>query len=168
MRFHIEQMFSAALDDVETAFIDAEFLARLAALPKLGSPVLLDQREDGPLVHQRVRYAFAGELSPAVTAVVDPGRLTWVEESTLDRRVHRTQHHIIPDHYGDRLSCTYTTQLTPRTGATVRLAEGELKVRFPLVGGHVEKAIVSGLHDHAELESDVFAAWVKERGQERG
>ena len=45
------------------------------------TPDVLDQRVDGDLVRQRIRYAFVGDLSPAVTAVVDPDKLTWVEQS---------------------------------------------------------------------------------------
>ena len=162
MRFHVEQVLAGPLERVEAAFTDPAFLARLGELPKLGSPVLLEQREDGPLLHQRVRYAFAGTLSAAVTAVVDPAKLTWVEESTLDRRVHRTQSRILPDHYGDRLSCTYVTQLTGRGPATtVRTADGDLRVRFALVGGRVERAIVSGLRDHATLEATALNSWIE-------
>ena len=42
----------------------------------------------------------------AVTAVVDPHRLTWVEHSELDRRTHRSEFRIAPDHYADRLRCS--------------------------------------------------------------
>ena len=160
MRFRIEQNFDAPLEDVEAAFVDPAFLEELGTLPKLGRPELVDQREDGDLVHQRVRYAFAGELSSAVTAVVDPDKLTWVEESTLDRRTHRTRFTIVPDHYKTRLSCDGEFVLEPTGTGARRVATGELKVRFPLVGGKVERAIVSGLEEHAEREVDAMARWL--------
>ena len=62
---------------------------------------------------QRVRYAFAGDLSSAVKAVVDPEQLTWVEESTLDRTTHRTTFRIVPDHYGRMLEASGTIDLVP-------------------------------------------------------
>ena len=80
MRFRIQQRFDAPVEEVEAVLLDPAFLVRLGQLPKLGRPELLDQREDGDVVHRRVRFAFAGQLSAAVTAVVDPARLTWVEE----------------------------------------------------------------------------------------
>ena len=160
MRFRIEQRFDAPLDDVERAYIDPGFLDLLADLPKLGRPQLLDQREDGDLIHQRVRYAFTGELSSAVTAVVDPAKLTWVEESTLDRRTHRTRFTIVPDHYRSRLECDGEFVLAPDGSGTRRTADGVIKVRFPLVGGKVERAIVSGLEDHAAAEVDAMQRWL--------
>lgn len=164
MRFTVEQRFAAPLDAVEAALLDPAFLARLAELPRLGAPELLSSEEDGQLVRQRVRYRFAGDLSPAVTAVVDPRRLTWVEATTFDRRTHRGDHHIVPDHYGDRLRCTYTTQLSADTEGTGRATAGDIRVRFPLVGSRVERAIVSGLSEHAELEAEVLLDWLAERG----
>lgn len=164
MRFALEQRFPAPLGDVEAALLDPAFLARLGALPALGSPELLDSQDDGDVVRQRVRYRFAGELSPAVTAVVDPRRLTWVEEIAFDRSRHQGRHRIVPDHYGDRLRCSYATELRPDTDGTRRATVGDLRVRFPLVGGRVERAIVSGLAEHARLEADVLAGWLAEQG----
>jgi hypothetical protein len=43
------------------------------------------------------------------------------------------------------------------------VAEGDLRVRFPLVGGRVERAIVSGLEEHAELEAQVMTRWLRDR-----
>ena len=86
-----------------------------------------------------------------------------VEEVRLDRDAHRGSHRIVPDHYGGRLRCTYTTQLGAEAAGSVRLAEGELKVGFPLVGGRVERAIVSGLAERARLEAELLDRWLDGR-----
>jgi len=163
MRFSLEQRFTAPLDAVEAAFVDPAMLAELATLPQLGRPELLAQVDDGHTVHQEVRYAFVGELAPAVTKVVDPTRLTWVELSELDRRTHRTTFRIDPDHYADRLSCAGMVTLKQGSHGTRRVVEGDLRVRVPLVGSRVERAIVSGLRDHASAEAQVVQAWLDRR-----
>ena len=164
MRFDARQRFDAPLEQVERAFVDPDFIAVLATLPKLGGAQLIDQRDDGHLHHQRVRYAFAGDVSPAVRRVVDPARLTWIEESTLDRRTHRTEWRIVPDHYTALLRCSGTFQLEAEgPTSTRREAQGEVRVSFPLVGGKVEKAIVSGLLEHARLEERAMAGWLRNR-----
>ena len=167
MRFRLEQRFPSPLPAVEAALFDPAFLDRLATLPALGRPELLRREEVGHIVHMDVRYAFAGELSGAVTAVVDSARLTWVDAAELDRRSHRSRHRILPDHYQNRLTCSYTTELHEADGATVRVAEGELSVHFPLVGGRVERAIVAGMADHARHEQAALVAWLAE-GAEQG
>ena len=160
MQFRVEQRVTASLSAVEAALLDPAFLECLGRLPNLGRPELLRREEDGDLVHLDVRYAFAGELSSAVTAVVDPGRLTWVDEAVFDRSAHRSDHRIVPDHYGNRLTCAYGTTLREEGPTVVRVAEGELEVRFPFVGGKVERAIVSGMADHARHEEAALAAWL--------
>lgn len=165
MRFRIEQRIPASVDDVERALLDPAFLDELARLPRLGRPELLAQEVDGDIVEREIRYRFAGHLSPAVTAVVDPDRLTWVEESQTDRSTHLTRWVIRPDHYADRLRCSGTFTLTSDGdgdgGPTTRIAEGELKVSFPLVGGRVEKAIVSGMEEHAAAEAAALTQWLE-------
>ena len=161
MRFRIDQRFTHPLEAVEAALVDRGFLEARGGVEELGSPALLEQWEEGDVVHQRVRYRFVGELSPAVTAVVDPARLTWVEEVSLDRGAHRANHRIVPDHYAGRLRCTYATQLTSEAAGSVRVAEGDLKVGFPLVGGRVERAIVSGLSERGRLEAELLDRWLE-------
>lgn len=163
MKFRIEQHFEAGVDRVQAALGDPAFLAVLASLPKLGGAQLLDQRTEGDVVHQRVRYRFTGELNAAARAVLDPAKLTWVEQSSTDRSTHRTSWVILPDNYADRLAAKGTFELVAEQGATRRVAEGEVKVRMPLVGGKVEGAIVSGLREHAAAEAEALARWL--RGQ---
>jgi hypothetical protein len=165
VRFRLEQRFTAPVAAVEAALVDPAFLERLAELPNLGRPELLRREEVGPIVHLDVRYAFAGQLSSAVTAVVDPARLTWVDSATYDRTTHRSEHRILPEHYTGRLTCSYRTRLEADGDGdgdtTVRTVEGELRVHFPLVGGRVEKAIVAGMAEHATLEAGVLDQWIE-------
>jgi hypothetical protein len=157
MRFTIEQHFDAPLDAVEAAYVDPAFLEKLSTLPKLGRPTLLRRAEDGDVVRQAVQYRFTGDVNAAVRKVVDPARLTWVEESTIDRGTHTTTWHIVPDHYRQLLRSSGTFRLEPDgEGGTRRITDAELKVSVPLLGGKVEQAIVSGLREHAEAEADAM------------
>jgi hypothetical protein len=164
VRFYFVQRLRAPLPVVEAAFVDPEFLRELAASPKLGRVELLDSADDGDYVRQRVRYAFTGQLSAAVKAVVDPARLTWVEDSTLDRRSHLTTFSILPDNYARLLNASGSITLEPDDHVgTVRRVEGNLSVHVPLAGRKVEGAIVSGLREHAEVEATVLNRWVRDR-----
>ncbi len=164
MRFRIEQRFSHPVARVEEAFLHPALLQRMAELPQLGRPELLHHSEEGTVVVRRVRQRFAGHLPSAVTAVVDPARLTWVDESTTDLATHRSDHRVVPDHYGGRLRSTYVTELRDDgAGGTVRVTEGEVGVRFPVVAGTVERAIVSELRRYAEAEAELVESWLDER-----
>ena len=156
MRFRIEQPFSLPLADVENTLYDPGFIEAMAALPKLGRPQLLSHEDDGTTVRMRVRYAFVGELSAAVRRVVDPARLTWIQEVTGDRTTHRSAFTVHPDHYAGLLRCGGRFALVEEgTGACRRIADGQIEVSVPLVGGNVERAIVSGLEEHALAEAEL-------------
>ncbi len=161
VHFELVQDLQAGLPAVEAAYLNDDFLAELGRLPKLGSPVFLDRRQEGGKVRQRVRYAFVGQLSSAVTAVVDPKRLTWVDDALLDPATHTTTFRILPDHYAGLLRGSRAPSPSRPAGTgTTRRTEGELKVRVPFVAGKVETAIISGLRDYAAVESEALDRWI--------
>ena len=162
VNFRIEERVTASADAAAHALVDPRFVAATAELPKVGGAELLDQQSDGNRVRQRIRYRFTGELSSAVTAVVDRDRLTWVDEADHDLTTFRSEHRILPDHYADRLQATYATELAPDCDAhrSRMVVTGMVKVRMPLVGGRVERAIVSGLEEHAAAEAQLLGDWL--------
>lgn len=165
MRFRIVQDFSAPLAAVESGLVDEAFIARMAELPKLGDPQVVHRVDTGELLHVWVRYRFTGEVSSAVRRVVDPSRLVWIHESTLDRSTHCSSWRIVPEHYAGMLSSQGTSELHEVAPShTRRVTDGEVRVRVPLVGRRVEQAIVSGLEDHAEAETDLFNRWISRDG----
>ena len=153
MRFRIVQDFDRTAADIQRAYLDPGFLDAMGSLPKLGSPELLgEERTDGE-VRRRIRFQFSGDLNSAVRAVVDPARLTWVEESVTDLQQLRTTWTIHPDHYADKLSGRGESLIEALDDSSCRrTTTGEVKVRVFLVGSKVEGAIVSGMEEHAELE----------------
>lgn len=149
MRFALEQQINGPVGAVARIYAQSRFYERLGELPRLGRPEVLDRREDGSVVHLAVRFRFTGNLSPAVTKVVDPARLSWIEESVHDLERHTITFVMKPDNYADRLRFSGSSRFeSAGEGATRRLAEGEVAVRVPLVGKAVEGAIVSGLREH--------------------
>jgi hypothetical protein len=152
VRFHVEQPIPAERAEVEQAFVDPDFYRSLGDLDALAPPEVLQCEPDpqsAEAVLLRVRYRFKGSLSPAVRRVVDPDRLSWVDVSRFDRASHLMLFHMEPDHYPDRLWCEGTYRFDAgEDSSTDMVMDGEVKVSFPLVGGVVERAVVSGLRQH--------------------
>ena len=97
MRFTLEQELPGSIDDVIGALLDPEFLRCLGDTANLAPPEVLDQRCDGDRVVQRIHYRFTGSLSPAVSRVIDPKKVTWTDETTYDLTIKRASFRIIPD-----------------------------------------------------------------------
>ena len=162
MHFDFTQRFQADIADVADAFCDPGYYDALAASPKLGTPAVLSRTVDGDIVVMRVRYRFAGELSSAARAVLDPDKLTWVEESTHDLANHVVTFTLQPDHYADRFKASGSYRFDvdlADADATIRRAQGDVKVRAPLVASAVERAIISGLKEHLDEEETLLVAF---------
>jgi hypothetical protein len=162
VRFTVDQPIAAACDRVEQAFVDPAFYTALATMPNIGEPHILERTESDGRVELRVRYAFTGNLAPAARRVLDPAKLTWVVESSVDRASHTTRFRMVPDNYRDRLECSGTYTLRPDgPDRTVQHAEGELRVHFPVVGKLAERGIVTGLKEHLAEEAHVLERWLR-------
>ena len=159
MEFTVEQRISASPDLVQHALVSPDFITACAELPRLGGCDLLDLEHSGEKVRMRVHRRFTGELNRAVTAVIDPEKLTWIEEIVYDLTHRKGTHRIVPDNYADRLSCSYTTAITADGDGSRRLATGTVGVRAPLGHGRVEQAIVSGLEEYAQAEAELLGRW---------
>ena len=110
--------------------------------------------------HKTEAMRFTGNLAPAVTAVVDPSKLTWVDHATFELAARGARHEIRPDHYADRLSCRFDDVLHPTDDGSRRVLTGTLQVRAFLVGGKVEGAIVSGLREYTAAEGALLNEWL--------
>lgn len=159
MDFQIRQDISAPLAAVESLLTDAAFVEATGALAPLADCRLLDATTASGRTQARIHRRFAADLPSVVTAVVDPRRLTWVEEAVFDHADHTATHRIVPDHYGDLLQCSYRTSLRVDGDRTIRDARGTMRVRVLLGGKQVERAIVGGLTEYAAAEAALLASW---------
>ncbi len=160
MHFDVTHTIAAPADEVAAAYASAELYEELSGSEKLGPPDVLSREQDGNIVTLRIRYQFIADLSAAVTAVVDPNKLTWVEQSVHDLDALSVAVRLHPDHYADRLRCSGTYRYEAKGNDTVRHIEGDLKVKAMLVSGAVEKAIVSGLREHLNVEGEAVEAYL--------
>ena len=160
MDFTIDQHLGGPPAAVQALLLDPAFVAARADLPKLGGSELLDASRDGDHARQRIRLRFTGDLAPAVTAVIDRDKLTWVDEGTYDLTNNTAEHHVQPDNYADRLKCSYSETVQPEGAGSLRQMRGSVRVKMLLVGGKVEGAIVSGLRDYFAAEATLIDDWL--------
>jgi hypothetical protein len=161
--FTLNQAIPAPVDAVEAALVNPDFLARMAELPKLGSAEVVSNERAGDVVKLQVRYLFQADLSPAVTKVVDPTKLTWIEDSTCDLSANHTVCVIRPDNYANLLEGSYEARITLSDSGSLRTVTGKIKVRVPLLGGKVEKAIIGGLSENADAQTTLLTDFINTR-----
>ena len=166
MRFSIEQRYDAPPDAVMAAYTDPDLYGTFHDLSKVAVPVVLSCERDGDHVHLRLQMQFIAELSSAARRVVDPSRIRWVQDERYDLARGTAAVVFRPDDYADRFSCSggYTFTATGDGGRCLRTTAGDLRIRVPLVGGQVERAMVSGLREHFAEEQPLVAAWLQRAG----
>ena len=170
MRFTAEQRFPRTDPDaVARAFADPALYASYPAGDKLAAPEVVAHEVGGGhgdpgVVDLQLRYRFVGELSSAVRAVVDPARLSWIEQSRHDLARRTTTFTLRPDHYADRLRCSGSVEVVADGDGARRIILGDLKVRVALLAGSVERTIVSDLQAHLHQEVAVVEAFLARAG----
>jgi hypothetical protein len=168
MDFTIEVPLAHPPAAAQDALLDPEFIRTTANLPKVGGAELLECTRDEHTARLRVRYKFNAPLSRAVTAVIDPDNLTWVDDATVDLAAFRSEHQLLPDHYADRLEAHYTTVLTPDGDGARWTLRGALDVHAALVGGKVAHVIVDGLREAALAKGVLLDEWLSGSRSRRG
>ena len=165
MRFATEQRFAADLADRAGAVHRPRPLPHpRRACPRSARPRWSTTGRRAPACASGSTSASPATCPRAALAVIDPTKLTWIEQLDFDLdRATATHAGCVPDHYADRLTCSgrYTYLADGDRAHPARL-DGELKVRMPLVGGKVEGALVSGLREHAAAEQALIAARLAE------
>jgi hypothetical protein len=164
--FRIDQRIPGDPSDVARAYVSPGMYATLRGLPKIAAPEVLerDERDGGDTVRMRIHYRFVGDLPSAAAAVLDPRKLTWVEESAHHLSGLSVTWRLVPDHYGDRFSAKGRSTYRADGEVTVRHTRGNFVVKTPFVGRLVERALVSGLKEHLDAETARVQAWVAAHG----
>lgn len=156
MRFAFRQPIAVDLEQAIAALSDEAYYAGLGELGPLGSPTVVSvERSTSTVV--AVRWRFQADLPGPARAALNPDQLTWVIRTTFTGPAASFE--VLPDHYADMLRCSGAFAFTPEAGGCVQEVSGELKVRFPLVGGKVEQVIAKGLQEHVAAEADAIAAF---------
>lgn len=163
MRFRIEQRFVAPADEVGGALSSEEYLTTaMAELPDIGRPDVRSRSVVGDTTHLQLEYHFGGSLPSVAKRVIDPAKLSWIEETSIDASNWSAAFTMTPTHYDSFFTCRGTWQLVDLDGVTTRVIDGVLKVNSPVpfVGGQVEKAIVSGLRERLAKEPPLLERWL--------
>lgn len=145
------------------AYSDPDMYSTFAGLTKVAPPEVVARETKGEEVSLTLRMRFIADLNAAARAVVDPAKLSWLQDEQYDMRTMSASVLFRPENYADRFSSSGGYQFVADPGdptATIRTIDGDLRVRMMLVGGQVEGAVVSGLREHFAEEQPLVQRWL--------
>jgi Protein of unknown function (DUF2505) len=165
VRFQIEQRFTASTSGVLRALTSEHYLRDgMSKLPDISEPAITQHHSEGS-IRNVLTFSFGGHLPSMVTSVVDPKKLSWIEDTTIELASFNATFTITPTHYAHFFGCIGSWKLTTNTAAgtgATRIIEGTMKVSSPIsfVNGQVERAIVSALRERLAHEPAILDAWL--------
>lgn len=157
MKFEGVQRYDAAPRELFELYCSENLYRSLPDFSRISRPDLVDRIEHADGVTIRVRYRFIADLPAAALAIIDPERMTWIEETRYDATSLTGTTRLLPDHYASKMQASATVRFTDDGDGSRRVVRGDLKVKVLLVGGQVERVIVDGLEEHLTEEQKVVA-----------
>lgn len=116
---------------------------------------VLETRTEGDHQLTRTRVRLRTELPGAMRKALGHDRMSYVQEVDTDNAGLRTTWKVLPDVLSDRVKCQGTTRVVATPNGCARHIEGVIEVNVPLVGGAIEKFIVTELERSWERAADV-------------
>ncbi len=138
-----------------TVFTDRSFWEGLTAMSATSVPEVLGVETRGDMAVVRLHYRLVVDLPREAARFIDTSNVAWIQETTWNLADRSARVTFLPDQAGRLISASATTDLIDRvdSGGSARLVHGDVKVRIPMLGSRVERAIVSGVGDHLDEEA---------------
>ncbi|HPU40603.1 MAG TPA: DUF2505 family protein, partial [Microthrixaceae bacterium] len=105
----------------------------------------------------RIKYRVDAKLPSQAARFIDPNNVAWVQETTWDLDALTAKVRFLPVQAAGLIHAVATIDVTTDGDDTVRELRGEFRVKIPLVGAKVEKAVVGDIGTNLEEEADLVA-----------
>lgn len=167
MRFKIENKIDSGLESLERLmFSEAyyEFLKKNHAA--VDDIEVLEQTFGEDRIQRIVKYTPKPIIEKVGPKKIPRDALVFTEHSTYDRKRHTLEFENVPKSnlVRRRLTNKGTMTFIDQGGSTMRIVEGELTVRFPVLGVIAEKIIFGRAKKLLDEEVECFKKYVREAG----
>ena len=162
VKFGFEQRWTAPVDDIMATYLDERFWNGLDGFSKMAPPELLDLDRDNAkgTALVRLRYKVDADLPAQAARFIDPNDVAWVQETEWDLSARTAAVRFLPVQAASLIRATADIVVKTDGDDTVRELRGEFKVRIPLVGSKVEKAVVGDIGTNLDEEADAVARFL--------
>lgn len=157
MKFGFEQRWQSTVGAVVDLYTDESFWTSVSGFTKTTPPEVLEVTRDDDTALTRLRWRLSVELPRQASRFIDPDDVAWVEETTWTLSAGTASVAFLPVQGAALMRASAAVAVVADGDDAVRRVTGELRVRIPIVGSKVEKAIVEGIGDHLTEEAEVVA-----------
>lgn len=164
MKLYVEAELPVDAATCWDIFESDDFRRRLEQKARIKQHIL-EERAEGGVIRKKVRTEPERELPAVAAKLLGSSKLSYVQDSTLDRENNRLDWTVRMDAMSDRVDVKGRTTVVPLpSGGCKRIVDGEITVRVRLVGGQIEKAVVAEFEKSMARAVDIARELIRERG----
>ena len=163
MKLYSQADFQADPATVWNVFASQIFMDRLREVTQITQTVL-ERREEGGLVIERIGNVSAKELPSIMSRALGSRTLTYEQTNRFDPATNRLEWAVQLPVMSNKVDIRGVTTAVVKGSGCVRTVDGVCNVRVPLVGGRIEKAIVSEFTKSYARAADIARALIREQG----
>lgn len=164
MKFRYDHRFEGGPFDKVVLFLTEEYLFEPQKLPNVQSNVKLEETITEDKKHWRYQWCAHGQIPKVVQHIITPKMLTWVEDTTFDRKKKTYFTRIIPHYFQNTFKCESRGWFEKKSdNEFIRVTDGFLSIKIPVFGPFIEEAILAHLKINFTQEYNATFKVVKEK-----
>lgn len=161
-RLYVESHLPIDATGAWQLFDSEDFRHRLDARANLHTRVL-DERREGRLLWRTVQIRSLNELPGIAARALGSRHLTVDMTTAYDSRRSRLDWIIKVPVLTDRILVSGHTRIDPHIDGSLRVVEGTVEIRLPMIGGRCEKIVVSEFQRSMETSSALAREMILEK-----
>lgn len=165
MKFEYRHVFDVNVDTLIKSVFDPDLGPYLTEkMTTIVSIEALERTEDDSKIVRRVKYVPVPMIKKVGPKNITPESMQFIEESSFDKATKVMTFTNIPTHPKIRAKLSNSGKMEFRSqGAnrSERVMHGELKVKFPLLGGIAERIIAKNGKKMLDEEASALAQYIR-------
>ncbi|MFA6451315.1 MAG: hypothetical protein WCX65_17715 [bacterium] len=164
MKFKIDHRFEGSPYEDVLHFLTEENVFDPKNMPNVKGNKALVEKITEDKKYWKNQWSAHGQIPSVVQHLIKPEMLSWIEETTYDRKNKTYFTKITPFYFKNVFFCEsrgYFVKANDRE--IIRVTEGELRIKFPVFGQFVEEQIIMHMKQNFDIEYRSTYKIVKER-----
>jgi hypothetical protein len=164
MKFRIEHRFEGGPFDEVVRFMTEEYMFDATNLPNVKGYKLLEEKIFDDRKVWRNEWCAHGQIPKVIQHLIQPKMLTWIEETTYDRKTRIFYTKITPFYFRNIFFCENRGYFIKKSDREfMRVQEGVLDIKISVFGPFIEEQIIAHLRQNMNEEYKVTFKKIKEK-----
>jgi hypothetical protein len=162
MRLSFQDTFPCSPQAYWDGLLDEELIAHLATSSGTGF-TLVEQREERGITVRHERYTLPTAVPAPIARAIGRTHFEYDQVTRLDPATHTATWRILPPAGSARVRAEGTFAVRAHPEGCLRVMEGEVEVKVPLIGATIEKLVCEGISRAFEQGTAARRAWMSDR-----